>query len=156
VLDGPIHKVTFPYIRPLPPTPNFPFMIYPAKARICAKCAEVILIENGSIKGMWKEKQSGGGLFPREAASVPLHNLLGQCRHSTHKRSSQTDRFNLHTRPLLSHVCLSVSTHHIRGFAQESAFVLRAFTLSLDSLTTQQRYRQPYRKKRGTSLSLRN
>jgi len=31
VLDGPIHKIIFPYIRPLPPTPNFPFLIYPAQ-----------------------------------------------------------------------------------------------------------------------------
>jgi len=29
VLDGPIYKIIFPYIRPLSPTPNFPFMIYP-------------------------------------------------------------------------------------------------------------------------------
>jgi hypothetical protein len=31
VLDGPIHKRIFPYIRPLPPTPNFAFMICPAQ-----------------------------------------------------------------------------------------------------------------------------
>ena len=49
MLDCPIHKGIFPYIRPLPPTPNFPFMIYPAKARMCAKCAEVIVIENESV-----------------------------------------------------------------------------------------------------------
>jgi len=29
VLVGPIHKGIFPYIRPLLPTPNFPFMTYP-------------------------------------------------------------------------------------------------------------------------------
>jgi len=31
VLDGPVYKRIFPYIRPLSPTPNFPFMIYPAQ-----------------------------------------------------------------------------------------------------------------------------
>ena len=30
MLDGPIHKGIFPYVRSLPPTPNFPIMIYPA------------------------------------------------------------------------------------------------------------------------------
>jgi hypothetical protein len=75
-----------------------------------AKCADVIMIGSESITGMWKEKQYGGCLFPWEAASLPLHNLHGQCRHSTHKRSSQTDRFNLHTRPRLSHVCLPPPT----------------------------------------------
>jgi len=30
-LNVPINKGIFPYIRPLPPTPNFPFMIYPAQ-----------------------------------------------------------------------------------------------------------------------------
>jgi len=30
-MDGPIHKGIFPYIRLLPPTPNFPVMIYPAQ-----------------------------------------------------------------------------------------------------------------------------
>jgi hypothetical protein len=30
VLDSPIYKGMFPYIRLLPPIPNFPFMIYPA------------------------------------------------------------------------------------------------------------------------------
>ena len=29
--DGPVHKGIFPYIHPLPPIPNFPFMIYPAQ-----------------------------------------------------------------------------------------------------------------------------
>ena len=31
MLDGPIHKGIFPYVRSLPPTPNFPIMIYPAQ-----------------------------------------------------------------------------------------------------------------------------
>jgi hypothetical protein len=31
VLDSPIHKEIFPYISPLLPIPNFPFMIYPAQ-----------------------------------------------------------------------------------------------------------------------------
>jgi hypothetical protein len=31
MLDGPNHKRIFPYVRPLPPTPNFPIMIYPAQ-----------------------------------------------------------------------------------------------------------------------------
>jgi len=31
VLDGPIYKRIFPYVRPLPPTPNCSFMIYPAQ-----------------------------------------------------------------------------------------------------------------------------
>jgi len=31
VLDGPIYERIFPYIRPLSPTTNFPFMIYPAQ-----------------------------------------------------------------------------------------------------------------------------
>jgi len=30
-MDGPIHKGIFPYVRLLPPTPNFPVMIYPAQ-----------------------------------------------------------------------------------------------------------------------------
>jgi hypothetical protein len=30
MLDGPIHKRIFPDGRLLPPTPNFPIMIYPA------------------------------------------------------------------------------------------------------------------------------
>ena len=43
---------------------------------------------------------------------------------------------------------MSISTHHIRDFAQESAFVLLAFTLSSDSLATQQSYVHPYQKER--------
>jgi len=31
MLHGPIRKGIFPYIRPLPPTPNFPFIIYPTQ-----------------------------------------------------------------------------------------------------------------------------
>ena len=31
MLDGPVHKGIFPCIRPLPPTPNFQLMIYPAE-----------------------------------------------------------------------------------------------------------------------------
>jgi hypothetical protein len=31
MLDGPIHKRIFPYVRPLPPILNFPIMIYPAQ-----------------------------------------------------------------------------------------------------------------------------
>ena len=31
MLDGPIHKGIFPYVRSLPRTPNFPIMIYPAQ-----------------------------------------------------------------------------------------------------------------------------
>jgi len=30
-MDGPIHKGIFTYVRLLPPTPNFPVMIYPAQ-----------------------------------------------------------------------------------------------------------------------------
>jgi hypothetical protein len=35
VLNGPIHKGIFPYVRPLPPTPNFPLMIL---LRQCGRC----------------------------------------------------------------------------------------------------------------------
>ena len=31
MLDGPIYARIFPYIRPLSPTTNFPFLIYPAQ-----------------------------------------------------------------------------------------------------------------------------
>ena len=31
MLDGPIYERIFPYIRPLSPTTNFPFMICPAQ-----------------------------------------------------------------------------------------------------------------------------
>jgi len=31
MMDGPIHKGIFPYVLLLPPTPNFPVMIYPAQ-----------------------------------------------------------------------------------------------------------------------------
>jgi len=48
-LNVPIHKGIFPYIRPLPPTPNFPFMIYRDEAYLLL-CIVHLLVYNIHLK----------------------------------------------------------------------------------------------------------